>query len=149
MTRVAAREYAVITVYGLDCNPDAELLLEERLGSEFFERYASLKERAGPPPDAEQSAYIRRVTLGVAAHLAELDSYIEKYAINWGFARLPRMTVAILRVCMFEVLYMRDEVPAAAAINAAIDISKQYESAEVTGFTNGILGAFSRKETGV
>jgi N utilization substance protein B len=146
VNRKNAREYAVLTVYGLDGNPNAQELLQERLDPAFFERLADEDGFFKQPPDAPAAEYIRRVTLGVAGHLAELDAYIEKYSRNWHFGRLPRMTVALLRVCMFEVLYMSGEVPPAAAINAAVDISKKYESEEVTRFTNGVLGSFARNE---
>ena len=59
----------------------------------------------------------------------------------------PRMAAAIMRTAMYEVLYMPD-VPNAAAINAAVEIAKNYEPKEVVSFVNGILGTFARTECG-
>ena len=46
---------------------------------------------------------------------------------------------------MYEILYM-PEIPAAAAINDAVEIAKKYEDEKVVSFINGILGAFVRAE---
>ena len=82
---------------------------------------------------------------GVDEHGAELDGYIEKYAKGWKFSRIPLVASAIMRVAMYEVLYMPD-VPNAAAINEAVEIAKKYETPETVKFINGILGSFSRQE---
>lgn len=145
MTRIVAREIAVITVYEMDYCDAREELIAERLDDAFYERMAGECELLREPPGT-QAVYIRRVTEGVLAHMAELDEYIEKYARNWKFSRLPRMSVAVLRVALFEALYMTAEVPAAAAINAAVDIIKNYESPEIASFVNGVLGSFYREE---
>ena len=50
-----------------------------------------------------------------------------------------------MRVAMYEILYMPG-VPAAAAINDAVEIAKKYEDEKVVSFINGILGAFVRAE---
>lgn len=50
-----------------------------------------------------------------------------------------------MRVAMYEILYM-PEIPAAAAINDAVEIAKKYEDEKVVSFINGILGAFVRAE---
>lgn len=55
------------------------------------------------------------------------------------------MARAILRTAMYEVLYMPD-VPNASAIDAAVELTKQYEPQEVASFVNGILGTFVRNE---
>jgi hypothetical protein len=59
--------------------------------------------------------------------------------------RIPRVAAAILQIAMFEAGYMH-EIPVAAAIDAAVDLTKRYESTEVAAFVNGVLGAFARGE---
>ena len=44
---------------------------------------------------------------------------------------------------MFEIQYMED-VPVGVAISEAVRIVKMYEGDEISGFVNGILGAFAR-----
>ena len=82
---------------------------------------------------------------GVADHAPELDGYIAKYAKGWNFARIPLVASAIMRVAMYEILYMQD-IPNGAAINEAVEIAKKYETPETVKFMNGILGTFAREE---
>jgi N utilization substance protein B len=145
MTRIAAREIIVQTIYALDYTTDLAELLDERTSPGFFERMNGEDELFGKPPDGENALYIRTVAEGVAAHLPELDGYIEKYASGWSFGRISRVAVAAMRVCMYEILY-RPDIPNAAAINAAVEICKGYEEQEVAAFVNGILGSFIRGE---
>ena len=89
--------------------------------------------------------YIRRLVSGIAEHSYELDRYIEKYSKGWRFERIPLVASAIMRLAMFEILYM-PEIPNGAAINEAVEIAKKYESPDVVRFINGILGSFVRGE---
>ena len=73
------------------------------------------------------------------------DDYISRYAVGWSFERIPRMAAAIMRAAMYEILYMQD-IPNAAAINEAVEMTKHYEEPEVVSFVNGILGSFVRNE---
>jgi len=147
MKRTTAREIAIHFSYEMtvNCIP-AEEMLAARLDDR--DRYATLAAEDDvyrEYPDEASLAYIRRVVLGVAGHAAELDSYIEQYAIGWRFDRISRMAAAIMRVCMYEVLYMED-VPDSAAVNDAVEIAKKYEPEETVAFINGILGTFIREE---
>ena len=76
---------------------------------------------------------------------AELDGYIERHAKGWRFSRIDRVAAAIMRLTMYEILYMPD-VPNKVAINEAVEISKKYLDEDVVRFVNGILGAFVREE---
>jgi N utilization substance protein B len=78
-------------------------------------------------------------------HSAELDGYIEQYAKGWRFSRIDRVASAIMRVTMYEILYM-PEIPNKVAINEAIEIAKKYLDDDVVKFVNGILGSFVRSE---
>ena len=96
-------------------------------------------------PNAKQAQYIRRLVAGVADHAAELDDYIARYAQGWRFERIPLMASAVMRVAMYEILYMPD-IPHGVAISEAVQIAGKYESAEVVKFINGILASFLREE---
>lgn len=146
MIRNVAREIAMHLSYELSFTDlTAEELLDQRLSSPHFEALAPEYEVYGELPNASQRAYIRKLVQGIAVHGYELDQYIEKYAKGWRFERIPLVAGAVMRLCMYEILYM-PEIPNSAAINEAVEISKKYESAEVVRFINGILGSFVRGE---
>lgn len=147
MERSAAREVAIHLSYELSfTNKSVDALLDDRLTEERFAALAAEDPVYEATPDTMQTVYIRRLVKGVDEHAAELDGYIAKYAKNWNFARIPLVASAIMRVAMYEILYMPD-IPNGAAINEAVEIAKKYETPETVKFINGILGSFVRQET--
>ena len=146
MTRNTAREIATHLAYELSfIDVPVEAFLDERLSEENFEALAQEYDLYSVKPNAKQVQYVRRLVSGVAEHAAELDTYIEKYAKGWRFERISLVASAIMRVAMYEILYM-PEIPNGVAINEAVEIAKKYESPEVVRFMNGILGSFLREE---
>lgn len=146
MIRNIAREIAMHLSYELSFTDlTADELLNNRLSSDRFEELAPEYEVYGKLPGPTQQVYIRRLVKGIAEHGYELDQYIEKYAKGWKFERIPLVAAAVMRLAMFEILYMPD-IPNAASINEAVEIAKKYENEDVVRFINGILGTFVRAE---
>ena len=149
MTRTVAREIAVRLCFSLGDNPlDPNELLSRVFEEEYYSSLAAEDELYALAPDARQLEYITRIVNGIYEHAAELDGYLDKYSVGWKFGRISRTAVAIMKTAMFEVLYMPD-IPDKAAINEAVEMAKRYEPAETVSFINGVLGSFSRAETGV
>lgn len=146
MNRSTAREIAVHFAFELAFSGySAGQLLERELTPETF----ALRGREEPlyaefPGEGERK-YISALVRGVGSHGAELDGYIEKYAKGWRFSRIDKVAAAIMRVAMYEILYMPD-IPNKAAINEAVEIAKGYVDDDVVRFINGILGSFVRTE---
>ena len=146
MTRTAAREIAVHFVFELGFTGQTpEELLTEMLNRKVFAQIGEEEPLYREYPNDEQRQYITKLVKGVYEHGPELDEYISKYAIGWKFSRMNRVAIAIMRVAMYEILYMQD-IPNAAAINEAVELVKHYEEQEVASFVNGILGSFVREE---
>ena len=146
MTRKTAREIAVELCFAAAAN---ELGTDELLDS-FFEQehYATLAEENelyAERPDEKQMAYIRELAAMSRDRAEELDGYIERYAKGWKSERISRTARAILRIALCEILY-REDIPAAVAINEAVELDKNYDDAETVAFVNGVLGGFMRGE---
>ena len=146
MKRSTAREIAVRLCFSVTENPsNPEELLSRIFEDEY---YSTLKEEDDvytKSPNAKQLDYISQLVTGVSFHSAELDGYIDKYSDSWRFGRISRTAIAIMKVAMFEILYMPD-VPDSTAINEAVELSKKYETPETVSFVNGVLGSFIRNE---
>ena len=148
MTRSTLREIAVHIAFSLGPNPrEIDALLAELLEKGYYQSLGEEDELYGEYPSKKQVAYLRQMAEGLGEHLAELDFYIEKYAKGWTVGRISRVAVAIMRVAMYEVLYV-PEVPGNVAINEAVEIAKKYEEQDTVAFINGILGSFIRGELG-
>ena len=146
MTRKTAREIAVELCFASAAN---EIAADELMDSFFEEEhYATLAEENelfAERPDDKQMEYIRTLTTMSRDKAAELDRAIERYARGWKSERISRTARAILRIALCEILYM-DEIPAAVAINEAVELDKNYDDPETVAFVNGVLGGFMRGE---
>ena len=107
MTRNTAREIAAHLAYEWNFTdlPVGEFL-DRRLAPECFAELAPECGLYADAPNAKQEQYIRRLVAGVADHAAELDDYIARYAQGWRFERIPLMASAVMRVAMYEILYI-------------------------------------------
>ncbi len=146
MNRSTAREIAVQFAFELAFSDEkAQQLLDRELTEDSFALRAQDEPMYASFPGQGELNYITRLVLGVGSHGAELDGYIEKYAKGWRFSRIDRVASAIMRVAMYEILYMPD-IPNGASINEAVEIAKKYVDDDVVKFINGILGSFVRAE---
>jgi len=147
MKRTVAREIAVRLCFALSENPsDPVELLDRTFEEEYYSSLQMEDKLYKDKPDEKQLEYITRLVTGISGHSAELDGYIDKYAVGWKFGRISRTAAAIMKLAMYEVLYM-PEIPDKAAINEAVELAKRYEPPEVRSFINGVLGSFVRAET--
>jgi N utilization substance protein B len=89
-------------------------------------------------------AFAEELIHGAIEHVEEIDTHIKALAHNWEFDRVAKIDLAILRLAMFEMLYRKD-IPPVVSINEAIDLSKQYSSADAKRFINGILDRMKDK----
>jgi N utilization substance protein B len=94
---------------------------------------------------ADNAAFTYAATLveGVGAHQTEIDELIARYAEDWTLARMPPIDRTLLRLGVLELVYL--DVPAAVTINEAVDLAKQYSTADSGRFVNGILGRIARE----
>lgn len=98
------------------------------------EVYAAWCEQNGEP----EGDYIRNAYFGVCKKQEEIDAMIERHSNGWKVTRLTRVSRALIRLCTYEMAYVKD-VPAPVAINEAIELSKKYDDDKVRGFVNGVL----------
>jgi len=69
---------------------------------------------------------------------AALDADIDTAVHNWSPERVGRVERNILRIALYEMRHA-DDVPAAVAINEAIELAKMYGTDDAPRFVNGVL----------
>ena len=145
VSRKQAREIALHLVFEMGFGAfEAENVMTDRLGEEIMQSISGDIALYAGTLDEAQTKYIVSAVKGVAEHLEELVGYIENNAKGWTLSRLSRITIAILRLAIYEMYYVED-VPVGAAINEAVELAKVYDSDEAASFINGVLGAVARK----
>ena len=146
MTRTAAREVAVRLCFSAELTGDwSPSQTVDFFETEYYATLCGEDDLFRKEPDAEQLAYIGTLFASVAEHKAQVDEYISKYAKGWTIHRISKISLAILRCAICEMLYVED-VSDSVAINEAVEIAKRYEEPETVSFINGVLGSFYRGE---
>ncbi|NLD87209.1 MAG: transcription antitermination factor NusB [Clostridiales bacterium] len=147
MTRKNARELSLHLLFELDFNTedDIEAQIRSELSADRFNTLRKELDIYDALPDEKQNEYIMALTTGIIAQYIELNAYIEQYSVGWKLNRISRVCRCILRIAMYEMLYM-DDITSAVSINEAVELTKKYDSVEASGFVNGILGSFERRD---
>jgi N utilization substance protein B len=93
----------------------------------------------------EARAFADRLVHGVIEHVLDLDATIGKYAENWTVARMAHIDRTVIRMAVFELLFMED-VPARVTLNEAIEIVKVFGDEQSGAFVNGIVDRILRDD---
>ncbi len=85
-------------------------------------------------------AYIRTVYFGVQEKKEEIDALISENSKGWRPDRIAPVSRSILRLAIYEMLYVED-VPPSVAINEAVELTKKFDEEKARAFVNGILNS--------
>lgn len=88
--------------------------------------------------------FSRRLVVGIWENREAIDKLITQSSKNW---RLERMSLAdrnILRVGVYEILFMND-IPPKVSIDEAVELGKKFGTEESGAFINGILDSIYNK----
>jgi N utilization substance protein B len=122
------------------------IVLQSLYEWDFYQRKADLvsiveRNLAEFGPGLDEQAFIWRLAKGVVEHLHEIDELIKKTAPDWPVEQIAIIDRNALRIGFYELLHSdKAEVPAAVAINEAIEIAKNYGGPNSGKFINGVLG---------
>ncbi len=97
-----------------------------------------------PELDKDIRNYAIRLAKGTWAQKRSLDEQIQSVALRWTIDRMAAIDRNLIRMALYEMLYMPD-VPYRVAINEAVELAKEYGTTESSRFVNGVLGALVRK----
>ena len=91
------------------------------------------------PKDIEKIlGFVTGIVRGIIEKLGEIDKTISENMSNWKLNRLVSVDRNIMRIAVFELLFEED-IPEKVSINEAIEIAKNYGSADSGKFVNGVL----------
>lgn len=102
-----------------------------------------LLELAGECESVELDERAIALFSGVEEKKAELDQEIQKYLKNWTLARISKVALAVLRVAVYEMLYV-DDMEDDIVISEAVKIAQEFTGKEDVSFVNGVLSSASK-----
>ncbi len=100
-----------------------------------LERYESM---------IDDKQFISDLVHGVMSSQDELDLKIQPIAPDWPIDQIARIDRNVLRIGLYELLYMQTIVPPKVAINEAVELAKAFGSDNSSKFINGVLGTAFR-----
>lgn len=80
----------------------------------------------------------------VEDNFSEIDEIILANLVGWTLQRLPKVTLAILRLAVAEIMFNAD-VPASVSVNEAVELAKTYATTEDASYINGVLSSIVKK----
>jgi N utilization substance protein B len=107
----------------------------------------TLEERlvAQEPPVKDYTVELVR---GVTERRPKLDELLSSYSEGWTIERMPAVDRNVLRIGVFEILYV-DDVPDAVAVSEAIGLVRDLSTDESPSFVNGVLGNIVRNKAAI
>ena len=126
MSRKKARDNAFKCIYELEFIKDKNL--DDILSNCYEENNNS----------EEEKQYIQIILNGVKENIEKIDSIILSKLKNWSLDRIAKIDLAILRLAIYEVLYV-DSIPDKVSANEAVELAKTYGNNDSKSFVNGVI----------
>lgn len=99
--------------------------------------------------NSKHSDEVKEFTLilveGVMSNLSEIDKAINNYTNNWSLERITNIDRNILRIAIYEILYLKN-IPKSVSINEAVELAKKYGTKSSFSFVNGVLGKIDKND---
>jgi len=81
---------------------------------------------------------------GFETHEQEIDKIIAVAAPEWPLNKINIVDLSILRIAIFELLFLK-QTPPKVAIDEAVEIAKTFGGENSHRFVNGVLGTIYRQ----
>lgn len=130
MTRSEAREQAFIVLFEKIFDKDSTLV--------------EIIEKAKETENVKINGFAENILTQIESNYEIIDKIIEENTKGWTINRLPKVTVAILRLAIGEMMFVED-VPAGVSVNEAVELTKKYGTSEDASYINGVLGTVAKK----
>ena len=102
-------------------------------------------DRAIADAEGPTNEYTSTLVRGVIEHQTRIDHLLSSYAQGWTLDRMPAVDRNVLRLGVYEVLYV-DDVPDAVAVSEAMNLVRDLSTDDSPGFVNGVLGNVVRNK---
>lgn len=140
MSRRKSRIIAFQGLYSWDVGgmSEKDVLELSWVNSNSAESEESDSNEKAPKLDEEGAAFSRMLIAGTIENVAKIDETIKAHLTNWDFNRVNKVTIAILRMSVYSLMFTKD-IDSSIVIDEAIDIAKNYGPDDSYKFVNAIL----------
>ena len=124
MKRREAREKALQTLFQLE---NTELTIEDAMSHVL---------------DGQNDPFYEKLVRGTTEQITQIDESLKTKLENWSLDRLPKIERTVLRLAVFELLFMQD-APSKVVMNEAIELCKTFGDDKSSKFVNGVLSKYA------
>jgi len=159
MSRKKAREFVLCLVFEKDYQKDSsceklyDYLFEDCDIAELYNSFGKNMNNSEKSENEDTNQlsnltkadeeYIKNTFFGIFENIEQIDDIISGSIIGWEYNRISKISMSLLRIAVYEILYVED-IPVSVAINEAVELSKRYDYSEAYTFINGVLGAVAK-----
>jgi len=122
LSRRTARKQAFLNLYQSDVNDSA---LDSTI-----ERWQEYRGDLEP--------YALRLARGVQGEQEGLDAVLSEVSVGWPVHRMSAVDRTILRLALYEMLYVED-VPPEVAVSEAVELATGFSGEDAPAFVGGVL----------
>jgi transcription antitermination factor NusB len=123
--RRQAREFGIQVLFHMEFNPGDPDDVFDLMAKHFN------------PPETIR-AFSRSLVRGVCEKKDYLDTLIRQASMNWRLERMASVDRCILRLGIFEMLFVQD-IPPKVSIDESVELGKIYGTEDSGAFINGVL----------
>jgi len=102
-------------------------------------------DRAVADGEGPTNPYTGDLVRGVQAHRDRIDELLTTYSTGWSLERMPAVDRNVLRIGLYELLWV-DDVPDPVAVTEAMALVRELSTDESPQFVNGVLGSLLRNK---
>ena len=144
LSRRKSRILAFQAVYSCDLSKES---IDDILSFSWLQKDSEIKdgvEKEFSESEKEEQTFASFIIKGTIDHVDEIDELIKNHlSSSWSMERLNKVTLAILRISIYEMLYQQGSVPK-IVIDEAINIAKDYGPDDSFKFINAVLDNINR-----
>jgi transcription antitermination protein NusB len=88
--------------------------------------------------DRETARFAQELFEGTVREAPALDVQVRSQSQHWRLERMAAVDRNIIRLALYELLYLRDNPPA-VVMNEALELARRFSTADSVDFVNGVL----------
>ncbi len=95
--------------------------------------------------DSDETVFARIIVTGAIEHVAQIDELIKNHlSANWTMERINKVTLAILRMSIYEMEFQKDSQKN-IVIDEAVNIAREYGLEDSYKFINAVLDKIGKE----
>ena len=94
--------------------------------------------------EVDDKAFVEKLVKGTSEYASAYDDLLQPIAPDWPIDQIARIDRCILRMALYQLKEMAEQVPPKVVINEAVELAKAFGSDNSSKFVNGVLGTAYR-----